>query len=54
VLWVIGPLLVMPAMMGMPTFTLGTTAVMSLVGHVMYGLVAAAVLVALRRRAAGA
>ncbi|MDQ3151085.1 MAG: DUF1440 domain-containing protein [Actinomycetota bacterium] len=54
VLWVIGPLLLMPAMMGMALFMLNTTAMMSLVGHVLYGLVAAAVLVGLRQRAAAA
>lgn len=50
-LWVVGPLLAMPAMMGMPLFMLNTTAMMSLIGHIVYGLVAAGVLVALRRRA---
>jgi uncharacterized membrane protein YagU involved in acid resistance len=54
VLWVAGPLLIMPAMLGMPLLTVDTTAMMSLMGHVIYGLVAAAVLVALRRRAAAA
>jgi uncharacterized membrane protein YagU involved in acid resistance len=50
VLWVVGPLLLMPAMLGMPLFMVNTTAMMSLVGHILYGLVAAAVLVGLRRR----
>jgi uncharacterized membrane protein YagU involved in acid resistance len=50
VLWVIGPLLIMPAMMGMPLFMFDTTAMMSLIGHIIYGLVVAGVLVALRRR----
>lgn len=54
VLWVIGPLLIMPAMMGMPLFTMDTTAMMSLLGHVIYGLVTAGVLVGLRRHAARA
>jgi len=54
VLWLIGPLLLMPAMMGMPLFMVNTTAMMSLVGHVLYGLVAAVVLVGLRHRAAAA
>jgi uncharacterized membrane protein YagU involved in acid resistance len=53
VLWLVGPLLVMPAMMGMPLFSVDTTALMSLLGHLMYGLVVAGVLVALRRRAVG-
>jgi uncharacterized membrane protein YagU involved in acid resistance len=51
VLWLIGPLLIMPAMMGMPLFMFNTAAMMSLVGHLMYGLVVAGVLVPLRRRA---
>lgn len=52
VLWVIGPLVIMPAMMGMPMFTLNTTAMMSLIGHLIYGLVVAGVLIGLRRRVA--
>lgn len=51
VLWVIGPLLIMPAMMGMPMFMFNNTAMMSLIGHVIYGLVVAGVLIGLRRRA---
>lgn len=38
-LWVFGPLLVMPAMVGMPMFAINTTAMISLVGHLVYGLV---------------
>jgi uncharacterized membrane protein YagU involved in acid resistance len=49
VLWVIGPLLIMPAMMGMPLFMFNSTTMMSLVGHLMYGLIVAGVLIALRR-----
>ncbi|WP_219419018.1 DUF1440 domain-containing protein [Pseudonocardia nigra] len=52
VLWVIGPLLIMPAMMGMPLFMFNTTAMMSLLGHIIYGLVVAGVLIGLRRRVA--
>jgi uncharacterized membrane protein YagU involved in acid resistance len=48
--WVLGPLLIMPAWMGMPLFTVDAMAVRSLLGHVIYGLVAATVLLVLRRR----
>lgn len=37
--WVFGPLLVMPLMMGMPVFMINQMTLMSLVGHVLYGLV---------------
>ncbi|WP_253907885.1 hypothetical protein [Arthrobacter sp. H20] len=37
--WVLGPLLIMPAMMGMPTFTLDPASGASLMGHVVYGLI---------------
>lgn len=36
--WVLGALLIMPAMMGMPVLQLGTTELQSLVGHVVYGV----------------
>jgi uncharacterized membrane protein YagU involved in acid resistance len=49
--WVLGPLVIMPARLGMPLFTINQTAIMSLMGHVIYGLVTAAVLFGLRRRA---
>ncbi len=49
-LWVVGPLLLMPAKLGMPVFTVNTMAVQSLVGHLVFGLVLAAVVVALSRR----
>lgn len=47
--WVLGPLMIMPARLGMPLFMLNQTAWLSLMGHLVYGLVAAAVLFALRR-----
>lgn len=47
--WVLGPLVIMPAWLGMPLFTFDQTALMSLMGHVIFGLVAAAALFALRR-----
>lgn len=36
--WVIGPLLIMPMMMGMPTFALNEMTVSSLIGHLLFGL----------------
>lgn len=51
--WVLGPLLVMPAMMGMPLLMMNSTAMMSLVGHIVYGLIVAGVLIALHRFAVG-
>lgn len=49
--WVLGPLLIMPARLGGPLFSIDATALASLMGHVIFGLVAAAVLLVLRRRA---
>lgn len=37
--WVLGPLMIMPAMMGMPLFAVDLTALMSLMGHVIYGVI---------------
>lgn len=52
VLWIVGPLVVMPMMMGMPLFAFTGTTMMSLMGHIIYGLITAAVsLLILRRRA---
>jgi hypothetical protein len=45
--WVLGPLFLMPAKMGMPLFTVDTMALQSLVGHLVYGLVLGGVVVAL-------
>ncbi|WP_053617037.1 hypothetical protein [Nocardiopsis sp. NRRL B-16309] len=47
--WVLGPLVLMPAMMGMPLFTVDQTAMMSLMGHVIYGLATAGAFYALSR-----
>jgi hypothetical protein len=41
--WVLGPLLIMPALMGMPLFMIDGTSLMSLAGHLIYGAVAGAV-----------
>jgi uncharacterized membrane protein YagU involved in acid resistance len=48
--WVLGPLLLMPAKMGMPLFTVDAMALKSLVGHLIFGLVLGAVVVALSQR----
>jgi uncharacterized membrane protein YagU involved in acid resistance len=37
--WVLGPLIVMPMMFGMPLFTIDTTALFSLMGHLIYGAI---------------
>ncbi len=37
--WVLGPLLIMPAMMGMPLLALDGGAWMSLMGHLIYGII---------------
>ncbi|MDP9390227.1 MAG: hypothetical protein M3P89_02320 [Actinomycetota bacterium] len=53
VLWVVGPLLLMPAFMGMPVFVVDQMALMSLLGHVIFGVVLGAVVgVLLHRRMA--
>jgi len=36
--WVAGALLIMPTMMGMPVFAVGQTQMMSLIGHLLYGV----------------
>lgn len=51
VLWVIGPLLVMPLMLGMPVFAFNAAVMMSLMGHLLFGLVVALVAVWTLRRA---
>ena len=44
--WVLGPLVIMPMMMGMPLFTVDSTALFSLMGHVIYGGILGVVAVA--------
>lgn len=39
ILWVFGPLIVMPAMMGMPLFMVNQGSLASLMGHLIYGAV---------------
>jgi hypothetical protein len=48
--WVLGALIAMPARIGMPIFDLNTTALQSLMGHVVFGAILGAVLAALGRR----
>ncbi|MFV2197068.1 hypothetical protein [Nocardiopsis sp. LOL_012] len=50
VLWVLGGLMAMPALLGMAMFPMGQTSMMSLMGHVLYGLVTAAALYGLSMR----
>jgi uncharacterized membrane protein YagU involved in acid resistance len=42
--WVLGALIVMPAILGMPVLQVGTPQVQSLVGHIVYGLALGGVL----------
>ena len=51
VLWIIGPLLIMPLMLGMPVFSFTMTVAFSFMGHLLYGIVLALVAVWLRKRA---
>ncbi|MDJ0358273.1 hypothetical protein [Paenarthrobacter sp. PH39-S1] len=37
--WVLGPLMIMPAMLGMPLFAVSLTAVLSLMGHMIFGAI---------------
>lgn len=50
VLWVLGPLLLMPAKLGMPLGQINATALQSLMGHVLYGVILGLVAARLRRR----
>ena len=43
ILWVVGPLLIMPLMMNMPVFAINQGSMMSLMGHVIFGVLAAVV-----------
>jgi len=51
--WVLGPLLLMPAAMGMPVMAVDAMAVQSLLGHLLFGLVLGAVVALAHRRGAG-
>ena len=48
--WVLGPLLIMPAMMGMPTFALNEMTQSSLMGHLLFGVAMGFTYVGLVRR----
>jgi uncharacterized membrane protein YagU involved in acid resistance len=48
--WVLGPLLLMPAKLGMPLFTVDAMAWKSLLGHLVFGVVLGAVAAVLLRR----
>ncbi len=48
--WVLGALVAMPAMMGMPVFQLNAMAWQSLAGHLVFGLILGLVFAALSRR----
>lgn len=50
--WVLGALILMPAMLGMPEmiFQIGQPQLMSLLGHLIYGLVTAFVFIPLAKR----
>ncbi|MBU1251538.1 MAG: hypothetical protein KJ659_07895 [Actinobacteria bacterium] len=48
--WIMGPLVVMPLMLGMPIFTIDQAAVFSLMGHVVYGAILGVVAAAIIRR----
>ena len=50
--WILGPLVIMPAMLGMPLFMLDGMALMSLVGHLAYGAILALTAARLLRRRA--
>ena len=43
--WVLGPLMVMPMMFRMPLFTIDTTGLFSLMGHLIYDAILGAVAV---------
>lgn len=49
--WILGPLLIMPAMMGMPLFQVNQQSLMSLMGHLIFGLVLGLVFNAVCRNA---
>lgn len=52
ILWVIGPLIMMPLMLGGTVFSFGPTTLLSLMGHMIYGVVLAAIAIPIARRRA--
>lgn len=53
--WVLGPLILMPLMLGMPNmmFNINSDALMSLMGHVIFGVITGLGYVFLRDRFSG-
>lgn len=49
--WVLGPLLIMPMMLGMPLFMIDASAGWSLMGHLIYGVILALVAVRILKSA---
>lgn len=52
VLWVIGPLIIMPVMLHMPLFAFTGTNMLSLMGHLIYAVILAVVAIPISRRRA--
>lgn len=52
ILWVIGPLMIMPIMAHMPVLAFTGTTMLSLMGHIIYGLILAAVAILISRKRA--
>jgi len=51
--WVMGPLMAMPLMLGMPIFTLDATALLALMGHLIYGAILGVVATLILRKRNG-
>ncbi len=49
-LWIVGGQLLLPARLGMPIFLMDMTGVQKLIGHLVFGLVTAAILWGIRRK----
>lgn len=52
ILWLIGPLMIMPMMAHMPLFAFTGTTMLSLMGHIIYALILAAIAIPISRRRA--
>lgn len=51
--WILGPLVIMPGMMGMPLFGIDQGTLMSLVGHLVYGVITGGVAALVVQRLGG-
>jgi hypothetical protein len=51
--WVLGALTIMPAVLGMPMFSVDLPALMSLMGHLIYGVILALVAVRVLKAGSG-